>query len=85
MYAAFLSIIFTFVLYIPRKLITFRAFMKEMKEGMKSMIDTLIILVLAWTIGGLGGSLLRTGEYVGNLIAKSSIPLWIVSVVVFVV
>ena len=52
MYAAFLSIIFTFVLYIPRKLITFRAFMKEMKEGMKSMIDTLIILVLAWTIGG---------------------------------
>lgn len=59
--------------------------MKEMKEGMKSMIDTLIILVLAWTAGGVGGSLLRTGEYVGNLIAKSSISLGIVPAVVFVV
>lgn len=82
---AFMALLVCFLLYVPRQLLSRAVFMEEMLEGMKGMIDTLIILVLAWTIGGVGGTLLQTGEYVGTLIARSSMPLWVVPTVVFLV
>lgn len=82
---AFMALLVCFLLYVPRRLLSRAVFMEEMLEGMKGMIDTLIILVLAWTIGGVGGTLLQTGEYVGTLIASSSMPLWVVPSVVFLV
>lgn len=84
-YASFVTLLFSLVLYVPRKLMTFLEFMEETKQGMKSMIDTFLILVLAWTIGGVSGSLLKTGEYVGDFIVKCSLPLAIVPTVIFLV
>ena len=84
-FASFTTLLISFVLYVPRKLMTFLEFMEETKQGMKSMIDTFLILVLAWTIGGVGGSLLKTGEYIGNFIARSSLPLYFIPAVVFLV
>lgn len=85
MYSSFITVCFTFLLYVPRKLVTFRDFIEHAKEGMKSMVDTLLVLVLAWTIGGVGGSLLKTGEYVGDLITRIALPLWLIPAVVFLV
>lgn len=85
LYASFTAILITFFLYIPRRVMSFRVFVEEAKEGMKVMLDTLIILVLAWTVGGVDSTLLQTGEYVGNLITRSHLPLWIIPSVVFLV
>lgn len=51
MFGSFMAILVSFLLYIPRRLMTFRDFVEALKEGMKVMIDTLLILVLAWTVG----------------------------------
>lgn len=85
MYSSFLTVLITFFLYIPRKLVTFREYIEHSKEGMKTMVDTLLVLVLAWTIGGVGGSLLKTGEFVGDFITRISLPLWLIPSVVFLV
>lgn len=84
-YASFVTLLFSFFLYVPRKLMTFLEFMEETKQGMKSMIDTFLILLLAWTIGGVGGSLLKTGEYIGDFIVKCALPLGFIPMVVFLV
>ena len=85
LYASFTAILIAFLLYIPRRVMSFRVFVEEAKEGMKVMLDTLIILVLAWTVGGVDSTLLQTGDYVGNLITRSHLPLWIIPSVVFLV
>lgn len=85
MYSSFLTVICTFFLYVPRKLMSFREYIEYTKEGIKSMVDTLLVLVLAWTIGGVGGSLLKTGVFIGDLITRVSLPLWLIPSVVFIV
>ena len=85
MFGSFMAILVSFLLYIPRRLMTFRDFVEALKEGMKVMIDTLLILVLAWTVGGIDSTLLRTGEYLGNLISRCHLPLWIIPSVIFLV
>ena len=52
---------------------------------MKTMIPTLIILVLAWTISGTSGDLLQTGAYVGELVERSRIPPQLIPAVIFFV
>ena len=64
---------------------SFRDYIEHTKEGIKSMVDTLLVLVLAWTIGGVGGSLLKTGVFIGDLITRVSLPLWLIPSVVFIV
>ena len=85
LYASFTAILIAFLLYIPRRVLSFRVFVEEAKEGMKVMLDTLIILVLAWTVGGVDSTLLQTGDYVGNLITRCHLPFWIIPSVVFLV
>ena len=72
-------------MYVPRKIIGFRDGMDAVKEGMKTMIPTLLILVLAWTISGTSGDLLQTGAYVGELVERSRIPPQLIPAVVFLV
>ena len=85
LYASFTAILIAFLLYIPRRVMTFRVFVEEAKEGMKVMLDALIILVLAWTVGGVDSTLLQTGDYIGNLITRCHLPFWIIPSVVFLV
>ena len=42
----------SFLLFVPRGLLSFRTFMDGAVEGMKAMLPANIILVLAWTISG---------------------------------
>lgn len=81
---AILAIIVAFVLYLPRKLMTFTEFMDAMYDGVKSMVPAIMILSLAWTIGGIcNDEFLNTGGFVGDLIVNNNVPLSIIPPVIF--
>lgn len=83
---SFFALIVTFILYIPKKILTFGEFMESITEGIKSMVPAFTILILAWTIGGICSSeYLNTGEFVGQLVEHSSFPVFILPAVIFII
>jgi tetracycline resistance efflux pump len=83
---SFCALLVTFVLFLPRKVLSFRDFMGGITQGIKSMVPAFTILILAWTIGGICSvDYLNTGGFVGNLVNESSFPAFILPVITFVV
>ncbi|MGL5675643.1 MAG: Na+/H+ antiporter NhaC family protein [Cellulosilyticaceae bacterium] len=83
--AGFGALVVAFVLFVPRKVVSFKDFMEGIGTGVKSMVGAFIILTLAWTISGVCRDLLNTGEYVGGLVADSSMAPAFIPAIVFVV
>lgn len=84
--ASVFGLIVAFIMYIPRKLVSFKDFMEGTIDGMKSMLTAIVILVLAWTVGGItSADYLNTGGYIGSLLQNSTIPMWIFPAIIFVV
>lgn len=83
--AGFGALIVAFILFVPRKVVSFKDFMEGIGMGVKSMVGAFIILTLAWTISGVCKDLLGTGEYVGNLVATSNIPAELIPAMIFLV
>lgn len=83
--SSFGAIIVAFFLFVPRKVLSFRAFMEGIGEGVKSMTGAIIILTLAWTISGVCRNLLSTGEYVSGLVQASNMPVMLIPAIIFVV
>lgn len=82
---SFCAIIVAFIMFVPRKLMTFSEFMQSMNEGVVSMVPALIILVLAWSIGAICNTdHLNTGGFIGDLIMNNNIPLAVIPPVIFV-
>ena len=83
---AFFAIVVSALLYLPRKLLKFEEFMKGIVEGMKTMVSAIVILSLAWTIGGItSDEFLNTGSYIASLISNSTMPMWLLPAIIFVV
>ena len=81
----FAALIVAFLLFVPRKIISFRCFMSGITEGVKSMVPADIILILAWTISGVCRDLLSTGEYVRDIVQGSSMPAALIPALIFVI
>ena len=70
---SFIALVFTFVLYIPRKVLGFSAFCSCFVEGFKQMSSAILILTLAWTLSGVvGKDYLNIGGYVGSVVADNA-------------
>ena len=82
---AFAAIIAAFLLYIPRKLLTFRGFMAGVTQGVKSMVSAVMILVFAWSLSGVCRGMLGTGEFVSGLVSSSNISLALLPAIIFAV
>ncbi len=54
---SFLALAFTFVLYLPRKVITFNQFADSFVDGFKAMTSSVLILIFAWTLSGVTNQL----------------------------
>lgn len=65
------ALMFTFLLYIPRKVLTFKDCMDSLPEGFKAMVPAILILSFAWTLGGIT-SLLGADVYVATLLDNSA-------------
>lgn len=83
--AGFGALLVAFLLFVPRKVLSFERFMSGIGVGVKSMVPAFIILTLAWTISGVCRDLLSTGEYVGNLVATSNMPTALIPLIIFLV
>lgn len=80
------SLVVSFIMYIPRKLITFKDFMNATVEGMKTMLVAIVILILAWTVGGITSeAYLNTGGFIGGLLSDSVLPMWILPTIIFII
>ena len=70
---SFIALVFTFVLYIPRKVLDFSTFCSCFVEGFKQMTSAIMILSLAWTLSGIvGKEYLNIGGYVGSVVADNA-------------
>ena len=54
---SFISIAVTFLLYIPRKVITIKQFTEALADGFKLMVPAMLILTFAWTLSGVTNNL----------------------------
>lgn len=79
------ALLFTFLLYIPRRVLTFRQFADSIPEGFKAMVPAIIILVFAWTLGGYCRTELGAGDFVANLVGDSSFGQGIIPAIMFLV
>ena len=64
-----LALLFTAILYLPRKVITFKQFTASITDGFKAMVPAMLILTFAWTLSGVTGQLGATvfvAEFVRN-------------------
>lgn len=84
-WASFGAMVVALLLFVPRKLIGFRAFMEGSIEGIKSMMPANIILVLAWTISGVCRDLLQTPEFVRTLVAGDGMVGLFLPALVFII
>lgn len=83
---SFGALVVTALLYVPRKILSFKEFFDCIGEGVKSMVGADIILILAWTIGGICSSdYLGTGLFVGEIVSSGKFPILILPVLIFVV
>ena len=84
-YGTFVTLVFVFILYIPRKIISYNEFVECIPEGFKAMVPAILILTFAWTLKGMTDSL-GAKEYVAGLVGGISGPwLALFPAVVFVV
>lgn len=61
-----------FLLYIPRKVITFRQFADCLPEGFRQMVPALLILSFAWTLSGFCNGSLGADVFVANAVAGNA-------------
>ncbi len=80
----FAAIVVALLLYLPRRLMTFREAMDSLAEGVKTMIPANLILLLAWTLVRCCQDL-QTAKFINSLIESSGIPLGFLPAVIFVV
>ncbi len=70
-YGSFITLVLTFFLYIPRKVITFKEFAKSFTEGFCAMVPAIMILIFAWTLGAMTG-LLGADVFVASIVKSSA-------------
>ena len=54
---SFIALAVTMVLYLPRKVITFKEFSDSFVDGFKAMVPAILILIFAWTLSGVTNQL----------------------------
>ena len=86
MLGSFFALAFTFVYYMARRVLTYREFTESLAEGFKAMVPAILILVLAWSIGGITKSSLGAPQFVAGMLSGSAKGLTIMlPAIIFVV
>ena len=62
------ALLITFLLYIPRRVLTFRQFADSLPDGFRQMVPAILILSFAWTLSGFCSDALGAGEFVGAVV-----------------
>lgn len=82
---SFFTLVFMFVLYLSRKVISYQEFADSIPDGFKMMVPAMTILALAWTLGDIVSTHLQAGAFVASFLETSNISLTILPACLFVV
>ena len=83
---SFSAFVFTALLYLPRRVVSFTSFCECFTQGFKAMTPAIFILCLAWTLSGICGSdYLNLGGYVGGIVHENASLAVFLPVVFFLV
>ncbi len=83
---ALFTVIFLAVLYLPRRIVTFKQYLDGLVEGFRIMVPATLILVFAWTLSGIcGGGYLNAGGFVASLVEKHRISFSLMPAIFFVI
>lgn len=82
---SFFTLVFVFILYLPRKVISFNDFAGCIPQGFKMMVSAILILILAWTLGGFCSDKLEAGVFVHNALEGSTIAGAIFPAILFLI
>ncbi len=83
-FATFITVIFLFFFYVPRKVVSFTEFMDSFVKGFQLMIPAIAILTFAWTLKGITQAL-GIRDFVYNTVGSASYGLNLVPVIMFVI
>lgn len=83
-FATMITVFVMLVLYLPRKVITFKAFMESFVDGFKLMIPAIGILIFAWTLKGMGDAL-QIGTFVQSVVGSSASASLLLPAILFLV
>lgn len=83
--AAFCSLIFAFIYFLARRVLTFKEFFGCISQGIFTMVPACVILTLAWSIASVCRDYLLTGEYVAEVVQNSGIPIQLLAPMIFIV
>lgn len=72
-------------MFLPRKLTTLVGFVEGVSEGVRSMVGAIMILALAWSLGGACRYMLGTGDFVATFLTNIGFELALLPAVIFIV
>ena len=82
---SFVALVVAAAMYLPRGLCTLQGYMEGVAEGVRSMVGAIMILVLAWSLGGVCRYMIGTGPFVSNFLNGLGVSLALLPVVIFLV
>lgn len=83
---SFFAIIVTALMYLPRKVVSFKEFTQSLVDGFIAMVPAILILTLAWTLSGIcSADYLNLGGYVSGIVESSKISLGLMPAIFFAV
>lgn len=82
---SFISLLFAFVYFLARRVLTFKEFAESIPKGFSAMVPAILILTFAWTLSGMTG-LLGADVYVAELVTGSAAGLqMLLPAIIFVI
>ncbi|WP_241152728.1 Na+/H+ antiporter NhaC family protein [Gordonibacter sp. Marseille-P4307] len=72
-------------MFLPRGLTTLPGFTEGISEGVRSMVGAIMILVLAWSLGGVCRYMIGTGEFVSSFLTSIGASLALLPAIIFLV
>lgn len=72
-------------MFMPRKLLTLDRYVESGTEGVRTMVSSMMILVLAWSLGGVCRYMLGTGAFVSGALTSAGVSLDFLPALIFVV
>ena len=83
---SFCTLVFTFIMYVPRGILTFGQFCESFTEGFKAMVPAIMILCLAWTLSGVcSGDYLNIGGYVDSIVRGNATIIMLMPAIFFAI
>lgn len=70
-FATLVTVFFMLLLYLPRKVVTFKGFMDSLADGFKLMVPAVTILIFAWSLKGMGDAL-GLADFVGHVVGDNA-------------